>query len=117
MTALGSALRRARRPTDARDPLRRGFEAASRCGAQPLAEYARAELYAAGGRPRRKALTGPDSLTPSERRIAGLAAGGASNREIAQTLYVTPKTIEVHLTSIYRKLGISRRAELSGISV
>ncbi len=116
LIALGSALRRARRPTDARDPLRRGFEAASRCGAQPLAEHARAELYAAGGRPRRKALTGPDSLTPSERRIAELAGGGQSNREIAQTLYVTPKTVEVHLTSIYRKLGISRRAELSAAS-
>jgi DNA-binding CsgD family transcriptional regulator len=112
LTALGSALRRARRPTDARDLLRRGFEAASRCGALPLAEHARAELYAAGGRPRRQALTGPDSLTPSERRIAELAAAGHSNREIAQTLYVTPKTVEVHLTSIYRKLGISRRAEL-----
>ncbi len=117
LIALGSALRRARRPTDARDSLRRGFEAASRCGAQPLAEYARAELYAAGGRPRRKALTGPDSLTPSERRIAELAAGGQSNREIAQALYVTPKTVEVHLTSVYRKLGISRRAELSSTSV
>jgi DNA-binding CsgD family transcriptional regulator len=116
LTALGSALRRARHPTDARDPLRRGFEAASRCGAQPLAEHARAELYASGGRPRRKALTGPESLTPSEQRIAQLAGGGQSNREIAQTLYVTPKTVEVHLTSIYRKLGISRRAELAGTS-
>jgi DNA-binding CsgD family transcriptional regulator len=117
LTAQGSALRRARRPTDARESLRLGFQAASRCGAQPLAKHARAELYAAGGRPRRKALTGPDSLTPSERRIAELAAGGQSNREIAQTLYVTPKTVEVHLTSIYRKLGISRRAELSGAAV
>ena len=117
LIALGSALRRARRPTDARDPLRRGFEAAGRCGAQPLAEHARAELYASGGRPRRKALTGPDSLTPSERRIAELAVGGQSNREIAQTLFVTPKTVEVHLTSVYRKLGISWRAELASASV
>jgi DNA-binding CsgD family transcriptional regulator len=114
LTALGSALRRGRRPTDARDPLRRGLELAGRCGAQSLAEHARAELYAAGGRPRRAALAGPASLTPSERRIAELAAAGRSNREIAQMLYVTPKTVEIHLTSVYRKLGISRRAALSG---
>jgi DNA-binding CsgD family transcriptional regulator len=114
LTALGLALRRGRRRSDAREPLRRAFELASRCGAQPLAATARTELYAAGGRPRREALTGPDSLTPSERRVADLAAAGHSNRDIAQTLYVTPKTVEVHLTSAYRKLGISARTELSG---
>ena len=114
LTAFGSALRRARQPTQAREPLRRGFEAASRCGAQPLAELARAELYAAGSRPRREALTGPESLTPSERRIADLAAEGQSNRDIAQALYVTPKTVEFHLTGVYRKLGISTRAALPG---
>jgi DNA-binding CsgD family transcriptional regulator len=113
LTALGLALRRARQPARAREPLRRGFEAASRCGAQPLAELARAELYAAGGRPRREALTGPESLTPSERRVADLAAEGQSNRNIAQALYVTPKTVEFHLTSAYRKLGISSRAALA----
>jgi DNA-binding CsgD family transcriptional regulator len=114
LTALGMALRRARRPADARDPLRRAFEVASRCGAQPLVELARAELYAAGGRPRREALAGPESLTPSERRIADLAAEGQSNRDIAQALYVTPKTVEFHLTGVYRKLGISTRAALRG---
>ena len=88
------------------------FEIASHCGAQPLAEHARDELYAAGGRPRRQALTGPESLTPSERRIAELAAAGQSNRDIARALYVTPKTVEVHLTSVYRKLGIRSRAGL-----
>jgi DNA-binding CsgD family transcriptional regulator len=114
LTALGVALRRDRRPSDAREPLRRGFEAASRCGARPVAELARAELYAAGGRPRREALSGPESLTPSERRIADLAAEGQSNREIAQALYVTPKTVEYHLTAVYRKLGIASRAALAG---
>jgi DNA-binding CsgD family transcriptional regulator len=113
LTALGSALRLGRKPSDARAPLRDAFEIASRCGAQPLAEHARAELYAAGGRPRREALTGPESLTPSERRVAELAAEGQSNRDIAHALYVTPKTVEVHLTSIYRKLGIPNRAGLS----
>ena len=77
-----------------------------------MADWARTELYSAGGRPRREALSGPESLTPSERRVAELAAEGHSNRDIAQTLYVTPKTVEVHLTSIYRKLGISSRATL-----
>ena len=62
---------------------------------------------------RREALSGPESLTPSELRVAELAAAGHSNRDIAQTLYVTPKTVEVHLTSIYRKLGISTRATLA----
>jgi DNA-binding CsgD family transcriptional regulator len=112
LIALGSALRRTHESAAARDPLRRGFELAARCGAQPLTEHARTELYAAGGRPRRAALSGPESLTPSERRVADLAAEGHSNRVIAQKLYLTPRTVEFHLTSIYRKLGISRRAAL-----
>jgi DNA-binding NarL/FixJ family response regulator len=52
-------------------------------------------------------------LTASERRIADLAAGGQTNRDIAQTLYVTPKTVEVHLCSAYRKLGIASRRDLA----
>jgi DNA-binding NarL/FixJ family response regulator len=112
LTALGTGLRLARRPSDARAPLRDAFEIAGHCGAQALAEHARAELYAAGGRPRREALTGLESLTPSERRVAELAAAGQSNRDIAHELYVTPKTVEVHLTSIYRKLGVPNRAGL-----
>jgi DNA-binding CsgD family transcriptional regulator len=114
LVALGSALRLARRPSDARAPLREAFEIAGHCGAQPLAEHARNELYAAGGRPRRQALTGPESLTPSERRVAQLAAAGQSNRDIARALYVTPKTVEVHLTNVYRKLGIQSRGGLAG---
>jgi DNA-binding CsgD family transcriptional regulator len=113
LTALGSALRRARRPSEARAPLRSGLELAGRCGSQPLAERAKAELYAAGGRPRREALSGPESLTPSERRVAQLAAEGHSNRDIAHVLYVTPKTVELHLTNVYRKLGTQGRAGLS----
>jgi DNA-binding CsgD family transcriptional regulator len=109
LTALGSALRRGRKPSDARAPLRDAFELAGQCGAQPLAEHARNELYAAGGRPRRQALSGPESLTPSERRVAELAAAGQGNRDIARALFVTPNTVEVHLTSVYRKLGIRSR--------
>jgi DNA-binding CsgD family transcriptional regulator len=115
LVALGSALRRGRKRTQAREPLRRGLELAAQCGATPLADHARTELYAAGGRPQREALTGPDSLTPSERRVAELAAEGHGNREIAQALFVTPRTVESHLTSVYRKLGISARAGLSDV--
>ena len=114
LIALGSALRRTRQPSRSRDPLRAGFEIAARASAKRLAEHARTELYAAGGRPRRSALAGRESLTPSELRIAELAGEGQSNREIAQALFVTPKTVEVHLTSVYRKLGISARGGLAG---
>jgi DNA-binding CsgD family transcriptional regulator len=110
--ALGSALRLARKPTEAREPLRRGLELAGACGADALAEHVRTELYATGTRPRREALSGVESLTPSERRVVDLAADGRTNREVAQELYVTPKTVEVHLTNAYRKLGIRSRREL-----
>ena len=113
LAALGSAMRHARQPSKAREPLMEALEIAGRCGAEPLAERTRSELYAAGGRPRREALTGPESLTPSERRVADLAAQGQRNRDIAHALYVTPKTVEVHLTNIYRKLGIPGRAGLA----
>ena len=58
--------------------------------------------------------TGVDSLTPSEHRVAGMAAGGQTNREIAQALFVTPKTVEMHLSHVYRKLGIRSRSQLQG---
>jgi ATP/maltotriose-dependent transcriptional regulator MalT len=111
--ALGRALRHARRPAEARDPLRRALELADACGAAGLAEDVRTELYAAGARPRTAALSGAGALTASERRVAALAAEGSSNRDIAQTLFVTPKTVEVHLSNAYRKLGIRSRRELA----
>ena len=111
---LGSALRRARRPTDAREPLRRALELADACSADPLIEHVRSELYATGARPRTTALGGVDALTASERRVAAFAADGQSNRDIAQALFVTPKTVEVHLSNAYRKLGIRSRRELAG---
>ncbi|MBJ7331173.1 MAG: AAA family ATPase [Solirubrobacteraceae bacterium] len=112
--AYGAAMRRSRKPTEAREPLRRALELASTCGAPGLVEHVRTELHAAGARPRTDALSGVDSLTPSERRVVDLAAAGGANREIAQQLYVTPKTVEVHLTNAYRKLGVRSRRELSG---
>ncbi len=110
---LGGALRRSGHRSDSRDPLRRGYDLARWCGAEGLAEHARQELAASGVRVRRHQLTGAESLTPSERRIADMAADGASNAEIAQALFVTVKTVEMHLTHIYRKLDISGRSELT----
>jgi DNA-binding CsgD family transcriptional regulator/tetratricopeptide (TPR) repeat protein len=112
-TELGAALRRAKRRSQAREQLRRALELATLCGAAPLAARAETELLATGARPRRISLSGVESLTPSERRVAQMAAEGPTNREIAQALFVTPRTVEVHLTSIYRKLDISSRAQLA----
>jgi DNA-binding CsgD family transcriptional regulator/tetratricopeptide (TPR) repeat protein len=112
-TELGAALRRANRRTEAREHLRQGLELATICGAGELAARAESELLASGARPRRIALSGVASLTPSERRVAELAAAGPTNREIAQELFVTQRTVEVHLTSIYRKLGIKSRSQLA----
>jgi DNA-binding CsgD family transcriptional regulator len=114
LLAYGTALRLARRPSEAREPLSRALEIGSACSADVLVERARAELRAAGARPRREALGGVESLTPSERRVAGMAAEELTNREIAQALFVTPKTVEVHLSNAYRKLEIRSRRELSG---
>jgi DNA-binding CsgD family transcriptional regulator len=111
-TELGAALRRANRRSDAREHLRHALELATICGAAPLAARAETELLATGARPRRISLRGIESLTPSERRVAQMAAEGPTNREIAQALFVTPKTVEVHLSSVYRKLGISSRSQL-----
>jgi len=113
LTQLGAALRRASRRAEAREPLRRGLELAHGCGAKPLAELAHTELVATGARPRRLVLSGLESLTPSERRVAGMAAQGMTNRDIAQALFVTPRTVEAHLSSTYRKLQISSRSQLS----
>lgn len=112
-TELGAALRRANHRSDAREQLRQGLELATICGAVSLAERAERELLATGARPRRIALSGVASLTPSERRVAEMAAEGPTNREIAQALFVTQRTVEIHLTSIYRKLAISSRSQLA----
>ncbi|MFZ0090783.1 MAG: helix-turn-helix transcriptional regulator, partial [Solirubrobacteraceae bacterium] len=93
-------------------PLRRGLELADRFAAHPLAETALAELRASGARPRRAALTGADALTPTERRIAELAAAGRANPQIANHLYVTTKTVEWHLSHVYSKLDITSRDRL-----
>jgi DNA-binding CsgD family transcriptional regulator len=108
----GATLRRATRRRDAREPLKLGLDLAGRCGARALAQRAREELVAVGARPRRDAATGRDALTVRESQVAGLAAQGMSNREIAEALFVTVKTVEWHLKHGYRKLGVSSRREL-----
>jgi DNA-binding CsgD family transcriptional regulator len=112
-TDLGAALRRAGRRQDAQEELRLALDAAHRCGATALAERAREELGLAGARPRRPRISGLESLTASERRVAELAAAGATNREIAQALFVTVKTVEWHLRNAYGKLEIASRRELA----
>ena len=109
---LGAMLRRRNRRTEARELLRDALDAAHRLGARTLADQAETELRATGARPRRVVLTGLDALTASERRVAELASEGLTNREIAQNLFVTARTVEGHLTSVFRKLQVNSRDEL-----
>ncbi|GAA2856231.1 AAA family ATPase [Pseudonocardia halophobica] len=110
---LGAALRRRGSRTDACDVLREGLDLAHRCGAVPLADRAVDELRAAGARPRRRVATGADALTASERRVAEQAAAGMTNKQIAQALFVTLRTVEMHLSNVYAKLAITSREDLS----
>ena len=112
---LGAALRAGRQRTVAREPLLEGLTLASRCASHSLERRARAELAAIGVRPRTVERSGADSLTPSERRVAELAAGGQTNREIAQTLFVTEKTVETHLGRAFRKLDVTSRRQLPDV--
>ena len=109
---LGALLRRLNRRADARQLLREALDIAHRAGAAQLADRAETELRATGARPRRVVLTGLDSLTASERRIAELASQSLTNREIAQQLFITDRTVEGHLTSVFRKLRLDSRTEL-----
>jgi DNA-binding NarL/FixJ family response regulator len=112
LVELGAALRRANQRAEARELLREGLDLAVRSRAMPLVERGEQELAATGARPRRLLLSGVESLTASERRVASFAAEGLSNKDIAQALFVTTKTVEVHLSNVYRKLGIASRGEL-----
>jgi DNA-binding CsgD family transcriptional regulator len=109
---IGEALRRRRQPAAAREPLRRALDLARACGARAIAERAAHELRAAGARPRRDRITGRDALTATELRVANLATEGMTNRQIAETLFVTKKTVESHLDRVFHKLGIHARGEL-----
>lgn len=109
---LGRLLRKAGHAREAREQLRFALEEADAMGAGLLERRARAELIVAGGRLISRASRGRASLTTSELRVAEQAAAGATNRQIAEQLFITVKTVEMHLGRAYRKLGISRRHEL-----
>jgi DNA-binding CsgD family transcriptional regulator len=110
---LGVRLRRGGEVEAARAPLADALETADACGGWAVAERALAELIATGARPRRASRTGPRSLTPAELRVATLAAEGLSNRQIAQTLFLSTKTVEGQLSHAYAKMKIGSRAELA----
>jgi DNA-binding NarL/FixJ family response regulator len=111
---LGCALRRANRQVEARGPLRACLDLANAGGATRLAGKSMIELHAAGARPRRAATRGPAALTTAEHQVATLAASGYTNRQIAQRLTLSRRTIETHLAHTYQKLDIHSRAELRG---
>jgi DNA-binding CsgD family transcriptional regulator len=113
LTDYGAALRRAGQRVKARAQLERGLDIAYHCGARRIAAQARDELMTAGAKPRRDAITGRDALTPGELRVARLAIEGLTNREIAQALFVTAKTVDTHLSHAYAKLDISSRRDLA----
>jgi DNA-binding CsgD family transcriptional regulator len=112
---LGATQRAAGQRAAARAPLLDGLTLAARCGALALERRARAELAAIGIRPRTTDRSGVASLTPSEQRVAELAAAGQTNREIAQTLFVTEKTVETHLGRAFRKLDVTSRRQLPDV--
>lgn len=112
LVEYGAALRRSNQRQASREPLRAGLDLAHRCGATRLADRATTELRATGAKPRRMLVSGLEALTPSERRVAELAAGGMSNPEIAQALFVTLNTVQGHLRHVYQKLSIRSRTDL-----
>jgi DNA-binding CsgD family transcriptional regulator len=111
--AWGERLRRERRRTDARAHLTAALAGFQRLGARPWAQRAGAELAAAKGGRERTAEPAPERLTPKEREVADLVAGGATNREVAAALFLSPRTVEHHLRQVYRKLGVRSRTELA----
>jgi DNA-binding CsgD family transcriptional regulator len=113
LASYGAALRLADRLPEARELLSRAVDLASEMGMARLLERSRRELLLAGSRPRRTRATGPTSLTDAQRDVASLAAEGLTNRQIAERLFVTIKTVETHLMAVYRKLGIRSREELA----
>jgi DNA-binding CsgD family transcriptional regulator len=108
----GEHLRRRRRRAEARVPLRTALDAFEQLGAFPWSERARRELRATGQTVRRRDDASLTELTLQERRVAGLVAEGATNREVAAQLFLSPHTVEYHLRNVFTKLGISSRAEL-----
>jgi DNA-binding CsgD family transcriptional regulator len=113
----GEWLRRERQRSEARRHLRRAADLFHQVGAPPWEERAEAELRATGEKARRRDPSTLDQLTPQELQIAGLVAGGMTNRQIAAQLYLSPRTIDYHLRKVFTKLGLSSRTELVRMGV
>ncbi len=111
----GMWLRRQRRVTEARDPLRAAREAFDAIDAPTWSARASQELRAAGATPGRQSERAWSDLSSQELQIAQLAAAGLSNRDIAQRLYLSHRTVASHLNRIFPKLGISSRSQLNGV--
>ena len=111
--AYGARLRRARKRRRAREELRAALDTFAPLGAEPWVALAQGELAATGETARRRDASTLDELTPQELHIAQLLAAGRTTREAAAALFLSPKTIEYHLRSIYRKLGVNSRSDLS----
>ena len=111
--ALGARLRRDRRRSDARAPLRQALAAFEGLGARPWADRAAQELQATGETAHRRDAGPIEQLTPQERQIAKLLASGLTTREAAASVFLSPKTVEYHLRHVYQKLGIRARTELT----
>jgi DNA-binding CsgD family transcriptional regulator len=113
----GEWLRRGRKRREARGHLRRAADLFRQVGAPPWEERAEAELRATGGTARKRDPSTLDDLTPQELQIAGLVASGMTNRQIAEQLYLSPRTIDYHLRKVFSKLGVSSRTELVQMGV
>jgi len=110
---FGEWLRRGKRRAEARGQLHAACQVFESCGAVPFAERARAELLATGKQVRKRAVPSGNDLTPQERHVAILAAGGHTNAEIAERIFITVSTVEFHLNKVFRKLGISSRRQIA----
>ena len=113
LLCYGERLRRLRRRRDAREHLHEALETFERVGARPWAERARAELRASGEHLRRRETATHEQLTPQELQVSLAAADGLTNKEIGARLFLSPKTVEFHLSRAYRKLGVGSRVELA----
>ncbi len=109
----GQWLRRAKRRRDAGQELRTAHDMFTAMGAERFADQASAELRAVGEHTRARAREAALDLTPQESRVADLAAGGASNSEIAANLFVSPSTVDYHLRKVFRKLDVTSRTQLA----
>jgi DNA-binding CsgD family transcriptional regulator len=113
----GEWLRRENRRTDARDQLRLAHDMLHDMGVEAFAERARRELLATGATARQRTVTTQADLTPQESQIARLAAAGRTNPEIGSELFISPKTVEYHLSKVFAKLGLTTRRQLRTVAL